>query len=65
MVDGRLLWEVDTAERFGVVQNFFGAGSSPIVDGDLLIAMVGGSPPGSGRIHSGQGTQSRAPCWIS
>jgi len=28
VADGRLLWEVDTAERFGVVQNFFGAGSS-------------------------------------
>jgi outer membrane protein assembly factor BamB len=54
VIDGRVLWEVDTAERFGVVQNFFGAGSSPIVEGDLLIAMVGGSPPGSGRIHSGQ-----------
>ncbi len=52
--DGSLLWEVDTAERFGVVQNFFGAGSSPIVEGDLLIAMVGGSPPGSPRIHSGR-----------
>ena len=54
VIDGRVLWEVDTAERFGVVQNFFGAGSSPIVEGDLLIAMVGGSPPGSPRIHSGQ-----------
>lgn len=54
VTDGRLLWEVDTAERFGVVQNFFGAGSSPVVEGDLLIAMVGGSPPGSRRIHSGQ-----------
>ena len=36
------------------MQNFFGAGSSPVVEGDLLIAMVGGSPPGSPGIHSGQ-----------
>jgi len=54
VTDGRVLWEVATAERFGVVQNFFGAGSSPIVEGDLLIAMVGGSPPGSRGIHSGE-----------
>ncbi len=54
VTDGRTLWEVDTAERFGMVQNFFGAGSSPIVEGDLLIAMVGGSPPGSPDAHSGQ-----------
>jgi len=52
--DGELLWEVDTGERFGVVRNFFGVGSSPIVYGDLLIAAVGGSPPGSPGIHSGE-----------
>jgi outer membrane protein assembly factor BamB len=43
--DGRLVWKVDTAARFGVVQNFFGVGSTPVVEGDLLIVMVGGSPP--------------------
>jgi len=48
--DGELLWKVDTAERFGVVQNFFGVGSSPVVEGDLLIVMIGGSPPGSEEI---------------
>lgn len=45
--DGRHVWHVDTAEKFGVVQNFFGVGSTPIVEGDLLIVMVGGSPPES------------------
>ncbi len=45
--DGSLVWKVDTAERFGVVQNFFGVGSTPVVEGDLLIVMVGGSPPES------------------
>lgn len=49
---GEVLWEVDTAERFHVVQNFFGVGSTPIVEGDLLITMVGGSPPDSPPIHS-------------
>jgi outer membrane protein assembly factor BamB len=44
--DGQRLWSVDTAEKFHVVQNFFGVGSTPIVVGDLLIVQVGGSPPG-------------------
>ena len=51
-MDGTLVWKIDTAEQFGVVQNFFGVGSTPVVEGDLLIVMVGGSPPecqGSGR----------------
>ncbi len=47
VTDGELIWEVDTTEEFGVVQNFFGAGSTPIIEGDLLIAMIGGSPPDS------------------
>lgn len=51
--DGELLWEVDTTAEFGVVQNFFGVGATPVIEGDLLIAMVGGSPPGSPKIHSG------------
>lgn len=42
--DGQVRWKVDTAAEFGVVQNFFGVGSTPVVDGELLIAMVGGSP---------------------
>jgi outer membrane protein assembly factor BamB len=45
--DGRPVWKVDTARRFGVVQNFFGVGSTPVVEGDLLIAVVGGSPADS------------------
>ena len=54
VVDGELLWEVDTSQRFGVVQNFFGVGSTPAIEGDLLIAQVGGSPPGSPGIQSGE-----------
>jgi outer membrane protein assembly factor BamB len=44
---GEVVWKVDTVKEFGVVQNFFGVGATPIVEGDLLIAIVGGSPPGS------------------
>ena len=42
--DGQPIWNVDTTKRFGVVQNFFGVGSTPVVEGDLLLVMVGGSP---------------------
>lgn len=52
--DGGLLWEVDTTRDFGVVQNFFGVGSTPVIDGDLLIAMVGGSPPDPPSLWSGE-----------
>lgn len=42
--DGGLVWKLDTTKKFGVVQNFFGVGSTPVVEGDLLLVMVGGSP---------------------
>ncbi len=44
--DGKLRWDVDTAATFGVVQNFFGVGSTPRVEGELLIASIGGSTKG-------------------
>lgn len=50
--NGQPLWKVDTAREFGVVQNFFGVGSTPVIEGDLLIAQIGGSPPGSGNFPS-------------
>jgi len=53
-MDGKLLWEVDTGKEFGVVQNFFGVGSSPVVEDDLLVVMVGGSPPESQRVPRGR-----------
>jgi len=42
--DGKLIWKIDTLADFHVLQNFFGVGSTPVVEGDLLIAQVGGSP---------------------
>lgn len=45
VIDGSVLWKIDTSGRFGVVQNFFGVGSTPVIEGDLLIANIGGSPP--------------------
>ena len=43
--NGETIWSVDTNEKYGVVQNFFGVGSSPLVLQDTVIVMVGGSPP--------------------
>ena len=49
VADGKLLWRVDTTTRFHVVQNFFGVGSAPVVEGELLIVQIGGSAPGRAR----------------
>ena len=43
---GAPLWEVDTAERFGVRKGFFGAAGSPVVEGGRVIANVGGGDAG-------------------
>jgi outer membrane protein assembly factor BamB len=45
--DGKLVWKVDTFKEYGVIQNFFGVGAAPVIEGDLIIAQVGGSPKGS------------------
>lgn len=54
VLDGTLLWNVDTAADFGVITNFFGVGSTPIIEGEFLIVHVGGSPPESKLIPPGQ-----------
>lgn len=54
VLDGSVIWKVDTAQEFGVVQNFFGVGSTPAVEGDLLIANIGGSPAESRAVPPGQ-----------
>jgi outer membrane protein assembly factor BamB len=45
VTDGKVIWKIDTKAKFGFVPNFFGVGSTPVIEGDLLIAQVGGSPP--------------------
>lgn len=47
VLDGKRIWTVDTAKQFGVIQNFFGVGSTPIIEGNLLIVQIGGSPVGA------------------
>lgn len=52
--DGVGLWKKNTSEEFRVVPNFFGVGSTPVVEGELLIVHIGGSPAGSPGIMSGE-----------
>lgn len=52
-VTGQQIWKLDTNKRFGVIQNFFGVASTPVVFEDLLIVMVGGSPEESKRVPVG------------
>lgn len=54
--DGSLVWQRDTNAEYGVVQNFFGVGSSPVIYENLIIAMIGGSPADSPDIKSGRTT---------
>lgn len=41
---GKVVWEHDTASRWKIPTNFFGAGCTPILEGNLLIVLVGGQP---------------------
>ena len=52
--DGSLVWGVDTSGEYGVVQNFFGVGGSPLVLDDRVIVMVGGSPEADRRLPPGR-----------
>lgn len=52
--DGSIVWKVDTQKEYGVIQNFFGVGSTPAIHNDLLLVMVGGSPEESQTLPPGQ-----------
>lgn len=52
--DGKEIWAKNTSESFGVIQNFFGVGSTPVVAGNRLLVMVGGSPDESKKVAPGQ-----------
>ena len=54
VASGELLWEVNTIEKFGVIQNFFGVSSSPVIHDELLLVMVGGSPEESKQVPPGR-----------
>ena len=47
VADGKALWKIDTKKEYHFLQNFFGVGSVPVVEGDLLLVAIGGSPKGA------------------
>jgi outer membrane protein assembly factor BamB len=51
---GNVIWKVDTKKEFGVIQNFFGVASTPVVHDEWLLTMVGGSPRESQKVPPGQ-----------
>jgi outer membrane protein assembly factor BamB len=44
LAGGKPVWQRDTAEEWNVPEPFFGVGSTPLLEGDKLIIMVGGQP---------------------
>src|SRR5438874_4771465 len=44
LTSGKLVWQRDTSTDWTVPPAFFGVGSSPILEGDRLLVMVGGQP---------------------
>lgn len=44
LATGKVIWERDTAKSWEIPEAFFGVGSTPILEGNLLIVMVGGQP---------------------
>lgn len=44
LTTGNLVWQRETHREFDVPPAFFGAGSTPLIDGDHLIVMIGGHP---------------------
>ena len=43
-MNGKLIWQRDTGKDWTIPPAFFGVGSTPILEGNLLIVMVGGQP---------------------
>ena len=41
---GDLVWRIDTQAEYGVTVPVYGVSQSPLVEGDLLIVVLGGEP---------------------
>ena len=54
IAQGTVVWSIATSRQYAVVQNFFGVGGSPLVVGDRVYAMVGGSPTADQSIAPGR-----------
>lgn len=44
LVDGTPIWKHELRKEYKIPDGFFGVGSSPLLEGDKLIVMVGGQP---------------------
>ena len=44
LATGKLIWQRDTARDWNIPEAFFGVGSTPLLEGDRLIVMIGGQP---------------------
>ena len=44
LANGRVIWQRDTAKDWNAPAAFFGVGSTPLLEDDKLIVMVGGQP---------------------
>lgn len=44
LAEGRVVWQRDSAKEWSVPEAFFGVGSTPLLEGDRLIVMIGGQP---------------------
>jgi outer membrane protein assembly factor BamB len=48
LADGRIVWSRETHQEYGAPEGYFGAGSTPIIEGDRLLVNVGGFRTGAG-----------------
>ena len=44
LIDGTPIWKRELHKEYNIPEGFFGVGSSPLLEGDKLIVMVGGQP---------------------
>ncbi|MDB6026085.1 MAG: hypothetical protein JWM68_2308 [Verrucomicrobiales bacterium] len=44
LATGKLVWQRNTAREWDIPEAFFGVGSTPVLEGDLLLVMIGGQP---------------------
>lgn len=44
LATGKLVWQRDTEKDWDIPPAFFGVGSTPILEGNLLLVMIGGQP---------------------
>lgn len=51
---GKPVWKHFVNKEYGVIQNFFGVGTTPILYKNLVLVMVGGSPEESQKVQPGQ-----------